>query len=60
MIVAAESGGRPLALSALLVGRARERVRLREALAATLAGRGNLVLIGGEPGSGKTALVQAL
>lgn len=60
MIVAAESGGRPLALSTLLVGRARERVRLRESLAAALAGRGNLVLIGGDPGIGKTALAQAL
>jgi DNA-binding CsgD family transcriptional regulator len=60
MIVAAESWGRPLALSAMLVGRARERVRLREALAAAFAGRGNLVLIGGDPGIGKTELVQAL
>ncbi len=60
MIVAAESGGRPLALPTLLVGRAHERARLREALAAALAGRGSLVLIGGDLGIGKTALVRAL
>ena len=60
MIVAAESSGRSLTLPTLLVGRARERTRLREALAAALAGRGNLVLIGGDLGSGKTTLVRAL
>ena len=43
-----------------LVGRDRERRLLREHLAAVLAGRGGLVLIGGEAGIGKTALAEAL
>ena len=44
----------------LLVGREREQVTLRDALSATLAGRGSLALIGGEAGIGKTALAEAL
>src|SRR3954453_5274398 len=44
----------------ILVGRDRELGVLHERLAATLAGRGGLVLIGGEAGIGKTALVEAL
>jgi DNA-binding CsgD family transcriptional regulator len=44
----------------LLVGRDRERELLDRHLAAALAGRGRLVLIGGEAGIGKTALATAL
>ncbi|MHB8644965.1 MAG: helix-turn-helix transcriptional regulator [Thermomicrobiales bacterium] len=43
-----------------LVGRAREQAILRDHFAAALAGQGSMVLIGGEAGIGKTALVDAL
>jgi predicted ATPase len=38
-----------------LVGREREQVMLRDTRASALAGRGSLVLIGGEVGIGETA-----
>ncbi|MCC6627878.1 MAG: AAA family ATPase [Chloroflexi bacterium] len=42
------------------VGRDRELAALRAALAEALAGRGSLVLIGGEAGVGKTTLAEAV
>src|SRR6476660_3944805 len=44
----------------LLVGRERELIILRKALAHVLAGRGQLAIISGEAGIGKTALAEAL
>ncbi len=41
-----------------IVGRVREQDRLHERLVATMAGRGGIVLLGGEAGIGKTTLVE--
>jgi len=43
-----------------IVGRSRERVFLREEMVEAFAGRGRLVLVGGEAGIGKTTLVRDL
>ena len=50
---------RTAAQAGAVVGRDREQAMLREALVAALAGRGSLVLIGGEAGLGKTTLAEA-
>lgn len=48
------------AADAPFVGRQSELPRLRDALAATMAGRGRLVVLSGEAGVGKTRLVTVL
>jgi predicted ATPase len=52
------AGAGPDAARPALVGRARERAALAEAFATASAGRGSLLCISGEPGLGKTALVE--
>ena len=53
------SSVRPHASSLLKIGRHRELAMLRDHLGALLAGRGGLVLIGGEEGIGKTTIATA-
>lgn len=57
---AGRAGIASLESSPLLVGRSREQVVLREALADASSGCGRLVLLGGEAGIGKTTLAQDL
>ena len=57
---AGPSGARSPRSAPLLVGRTLEQLFLREELAAVLAGRGRLVLLGGEAGIGKTTLARDL
>jgi predicted ATPase len=45
---------------AVIVGREREQIMLRQQLTDTLCGHGRLVLIGGAAGIGKTTLIQSL
>jgi predicted ATPase len=52
--------GRPWVPSRALVGRESEFATLKAALDETVSGRGSLVLIGGEPGIGKTRLAEEL
>jgi tetratricopeptide (TPR) repeat protein len=50
----------PAATSIPLIGREQEFAELKRALAEALAGRGSIVMIGGEPGIGKTHLAGAI
>jgi DNA-binding CsgD family transcriptional regulator len=50
----------PNSLSSQVVGRSRERIFLHEALVHARAGRGQVVLVGGEAGIGKTTLIRDL
>jgi DNA-binding CsgD family transcriptional regulator len=54
------SGPRASRSAPLLVGRTLEQIFLREELAAVVASRGRLVLLGGEAGIGKTTLARDL
>jgi DNA-binding winged helix-turn-helix (wHTH) protein len=58
--VSAEAPAEPRRDGPHLVGRARELEQLREALAAAANGNGRLCLIVGEPGMGKTRLLEEL
>jgi DNA-binding SARP family transcriptional activator/predicted ATPase len=53
------AGDRTPVVSRHTVGRERERQALRQALAAAEGGRGALLSVAGEPGIGKTTLVEA-
>src|SRR3989449_3532348 len=55
----ARSGVRPRGLTPF-VGREEESARLRELLEEAMHGQGSLVLVGGEPGVGKTRLASEL
>ena len=55
-----KSHARTLGPSVPLIGRDRELAELRAAFDAALSGSGRVVLLGGEPGIGKTCLASAL
>ncbi len=55
---AAEPGRRRLAAQAPLVGRDTELTVLTQAVRATVSGRGGVVVVTGEPGVGKTRLIE--
>ena len=57
---AGHSGAPPPRTAPLLVGRERERNALRAALTAAAGGHGQLVIVGGEAGIGKTTLARDL
>ncbi len=58
--VAAAPASTPVPVDARFVGRRPQLDQLRGALEATLSGRARLVLVAGEPGVGKTTLVEQL
>src|SRR6185436_9163363 len=60
LLTASRMIGRPGASSAPFIGREKELAELQRRLQAAVAGECQLALIGGEPGIGKTRLVEEL
>ena len=59
-IVKGTEAGKAVAPSIRLIGREQERIELLRLLDAAMEGHGSMVLIGGEPGIGKTHLIRAV